>query len=280
MEPDPDRMIADHARNRDGSVYTIHQRRTDVSRRVPPPDGHHMDVQTQDPGEGDAPRRVPVLAVDEAPARGDRPGAVARALREAILDGSLEPGAWLREAEVARQFKVSRTPVRDAFRILAAESLVEMNTNHGVVVSAMTSDDVLEIYVVRESLEALATRLAARHGSRQCLDAFSSLIPEMRRIGELGDVAALSRLNFEFHEVVRSAAGNRYLEQALTQVQQAARRFPDPTLGLPGRIEESIREHTELADAISQGDVEAAERIAIDHMRHLAQLRIQMLLRT
>ena len=227
-----------------------------------------------------APGHLPGTAATEAPARGDRPGAVARALREAILDGGLEPGTWLREAEIARQFKVSRTPVRDAFRILAAERLVEMNANHGAVVSAMTSDDVLEIYVVRESLEALAAKLAARHGSRTCLDAFSTLIPEMRRIGDLGDVGSLSRLNFEFHEVVRAAAGNRYLEQSLTQIQQAARRFPDPTLGLPGRIEESIREHSDLADAISQGDAEAAERIATDHMRHLAQLRIQMLLRT
>ena len=237
-------------------------------------------MTAEPPHEDSPPVGMPLIAGDEAPARGDRPGAVARALREAILDGSLEPGTWLREAEVARQFKVSRTPVRDAFRILAAERLVEMNTNHGVVVSGMTSDDVLEIYVIRESLEALAAKLAARHGSRQCLDAFSVLIPEMRRVGEAGDVRALSRLNFEFHEVVCNAAGNRYLEQALTQIQQAARRFPDPTLGLPGRIEESIREHTELADAISQGDVAEAERIATDHMRHLAQLRIQMLLRT
>jgi DNA-binding GntR family transcriptional regulator len=223
---------------------------------------------------------IPLIAGGDAPARGDRPGAVARALREAILDGTLEPGAWLREAEVARQFKVSRTPVRDAFRILAAERLVEMNANHGVVVSAMTSDDVLEIYVVRESLEALATRLAARHGSRECLDAFSALIPRMRRAGEQRELAELSRLNFEFHEVVRTATGNRYLEQALTHVQQAARRFPDPTLGLPGRIEESIEEHVGIADAISQGEVEVAERLATEHMRHLAQIRIQMLLRT
>ncbi|WP_051247054.1 GntR family transcriptional regulator [Nocardioides halotolerans] len=220
------------------------------------------------------------LLVDgKPPTRGDMPNAVANALREAILNGSLGPGRWLREAEVAREMNVSRTPVRDAFRILAAERLVEMKANQGVVVSQMSSEDVLELYVVREALEGLAARLAARHGQRQCLDAFTTLIPEMRRVGEAGEVRELSRLNFEFHAVVRDSGGNRYLAQLLTQLQQAARRFPDPTLGLPGRIEESIDEHVKLADAISQGDADTAEKIAVDHMRHLAELRIRMLLR-
>jgi DNA-binding GntR family transcriptional regulator len=220
------------------------------------------------------------LLVDgEAPTRGDMPNAVASALREAILSGGLEPGAWLREAEVAREMAVSRTPVRDAFRILAAERLVEMKANQGVVVSQMTSEDVLELYVVREALEGLATRLAARHGARQCLEAFTVLIPQMRKVGKTGDVRELSRLNFEFHAIIKDACGNRYLAQSLTQLQQAARRFPDPTLGLPGRIDESIDEHVRLADAISQGDADVAERIATEHMRHLAELRIRMLLR-
>jgi DNA-binding GntR family transcriptional regulator len=206
------------------------------------------------------------------------PEAVAGALREAILDGVLEPGAWLREAEVARELKVSRTPVRDAFRTLAAEGLVNINANQGAVVSPMTSDDVLELYVMREALEALAARLAARRAPRHCLQQFSVLIPEMKRVGELGDFRELSRLIFQFHAIVRDAAGNRYLERALTQVHNAARRFPDPTFGLPGRVAESIAEHVALADAISQGDAATAEKLAIEHIRHLSELRIRMLL--
>ncbi|HKE64485.1 MAG TPA: GntR family transcriptional regulator [Micromonosporaceae bacterium] len=215
-----------------------------------------------------------------APTRGSMPEMVAGALREAILDGALEPGAWLREAEVARELNVSRTPVRDAFRILAAEGLVTINANQGAVVSAMTSDDVLELYVMREVLEALAARLAARRAARRCLQEFSALIPEMKLAGERGDHRELSRLNFQFHAIIRDAAGNRYLERALTQVQNAARRFPDPTLGLPGRVAESIAEHVALADAISQGDAATAEKLSVEHMRHLSELRIRMLLHT
>lgn len=215
----------------------------------------------------------------EAPLRGSMPESVANAVRQAILDGVLEPGAWLREAEVARELKVSRTPVRDAFRILAAEGLVNINANQGVVVSPMTSEDVLELYVTRGVLEGLAARLAARRSARRCLDEFSVIIPEMNRVGEAGEIHELSQLNFRFHEIVRDAAGNRYLDRSLTQIQNAARRFPDPTLGLPGRVKESIEEHAAIADAISRGDEPAAEKLAVDHMRHLSELRIQMLLR-
>jgi DNA-binding GntR family transcriptional regulator len=216
----------------------------------------------------------------QAPTRGSMPESVAGTLREAILDGVLEPGSWLREAEIARELKVSRTPVRDAFRILAAEGLVNINANQGAVVSPMTSDDILELYVMREALEALASKLAARRAPRKCLEEFSVLIPEMRRVGKSGEFRDLSRLNFQFHAIVRDAAGNRYLERSLTQVQNAARRFPDPTLGLPGRVTESIDEHVALADAITQGDAVTAERLAIEHMRHLSELRIRMLLHT
>jgi DNA-binding GntR family transcriptional regulator len=224
--------------------------------------------------------RLRLPAKGPAPSRGSMPEAVASALREAILDGALTPGTWLREAEVAREMKVSRTPVRDAFRILASEGLVSINANQGAVVAPMTTDDIIELYVMRETLEMLAAKLAARRGARQCLDAFAVMLPQMKELGKAGKHQELSKLNFDFHSVIREACGNRYLDRALEQVQNAARRFPDPTLGLPGRVEESIAEHVALADAISNGDAEAAERIAGEHMRHLAELRIRMLLRS
>lgn len=223
--------------------------------------------------------RVVLSLEGQTPSRGNMPDAVANALREAILDGVLEPGSWLREAEVAGELKVSRTPVRDAFRILAAEGLVNISANQGAIVSPMTSDDVIELYVMREALEGLASRLAARRAPRECLDKFSVLLPQMTKAGNASDVRELSRLNFDFHAVVRDAAGNRYLGRSLTQIQNAARRFPDPTLGLPGRIQESMREHIGIAEAITRGDAAAAEKLAMEHMRHLAELRIQMLLR-
>jgi DNA-binding GntR family transcriptional regulator len=213
-----------------------------------------------------------------SPVRGAMPEAVATALREAILDGLLEPGTWLREAEVARELKVSRTPVRDALRILSGESLVELKANQGAVVSAMTIDDIVELYFMRAGLEAMATRLAARRRPAECAAQFAELIPQMQEAGEAQDFHGLSRLNFRFHEIICAAAGNRYLQRSLSQVQNAARRFPDPTFGLPGRVAESLAEHQALADAICRADVDTAETLASSHIRHLSELRIRMLL--
>ncbi len=213
-----------------------------------------------------------------SPTRGNMPDEVAHVLREAILDGLLPSGTWLREAEVARELKVSRTPVRDAFRILAAEGLVNINANQGAMVSAMTSDDVIELYVMRSTLEGLAARLAARRAPQRCLEEFARLIPEMKRAGQEERYSDLARMNFQFHDIVLRGAGNRYLERALGQIQNASRRFPDPTLGLPGRSTESIDEHIKLADAISMGNADEAETLAVAHMRRLSELRIRMLL--
>jgi DNA-binding GntR family transcriptional regulator len=222
--------------------------------------------------------RLALPHAGQAPPRGSMPDAVAATLREAILDGALQPGTWLREAEVSRELKVSRTPVRDAFRILAAEGLVNINANQGAVVTRMTSDDILELYVVREALEALASRLAARRAPERCMEDFAGLIPRMKDAAKDGQVAELYKLNFDFHTIVREATGNRYLQRSLSQLQNAARRFPDPTLTLPGRLAESLGEHLAIAEAISQGNVEEAGRLASHHMRHLSELRISMLL--
>jgi DNA-binding GntR family transcriptional regulator len=216
----------------------------------------------------------------ELPSRGNLPSQVAHVLREAILDGILPPGTWLRETEIARELTVSRTPVRDAFRVLAAEGLVTINANQGAVVSAMTSDDVIELYVVRTALESLAARLAARRAPEQCLKEFARLIPAMKAAANEARLADLEKLTFEFHAIVLAASGNRYLQRALSQIQSASRRFQDPTLRLPGRAQESVQEHMTLADAISVGDVEVAEKLAAEHMRHLSELRIRMLLNT
>ena len=91
-------------------------------------------------------------------------------------------------------------------------------------------------------------------------------------------IPELSRLFMQFHRVVRESVDNRYLKQALTRIQNAARRFPDPTLHMPGRIEESLQEHIALAEAVVRGDAAQAEELAAKHIRHLAELRIQRLL--
>jgi DNA-binding GntR family transcriptional regulator len=108
--------------------------------------------------------------VREMPERGHTTDRVVHVLREAILDGVLPPLSWLRESELAQELSVSRTPVREALRRLSAEGLVTITANQGATVTPMTIEEILEVYVVRENLEGLAARLAAKHRSQLHLD--------------------------------------------------------------------------------------------------------------
>jgi DNA-binding GntR family transcriptional regulator len=202
---------------------------------------------------------------------------VTEILRDAILDGVFEPGFWLREMKLANDLDVSRTPVRDALRTLAAEGFLSLHANQGAIVSQLTTDDIIELYSVRESLEGLAARLAARRATPQSLEGLDELLTRMRKAGAENRFGDLSAMNLEFHRFVREAAANRYLERSLSQISQAVRRFRHTTYELPGRTEDSLREHEEIAAAIHARDGKLAEKLSMKHISNLAKIRLQML---
>lgn len=199
-------------------------------------------------------------------------------LRDAILDGLLKPGSWLREAELASELAVSRTPIRDALRILSAEGLLDLSANKGAVVPNLTGDDIVELYAVRESLESVAARLAARRASAHHIEELGVIVGRMKRAAAHRRIRELHEADVAFHAVLSDAAGNRYLTRFLAEIQNAVRRLRVSTYELPGRIEESLGEHERLARAIAERDAERAEQIAREHMRRLAEVRIRMLL--
>lgn len=204
---------------------------------------------------------------------------IREALREAILEGELGAGERLREEELAREFQVSRTPVREALQQLSAEGLVQVNPHQGAVVTHITTDDILELYVVREALEGVAARLAARRATVQNCQALLDLVGEMEAIARAGAnprAAAIS--NLHFHAELRRAAGNHHLERFLSQIEHSVRRFGDTTFAYPGRIDSTVSEHRAILEAIMEHDTERAEQLAIHHMRQARQLRLRMLL--
>jgi DNA-binding GntR family transcriptional regulator len=211
------------------------------------------------------------------PVHGSTTDAVTDALREAILSGSLPADSWLREQELARSMRVSRTPVREALCRLADERLIERSANRGCRVRTMTLDDVLAVYVVRESLECLAARTAAARPPAGLTD---RLLQLHRAMETATAPSELSRLNLEFHRTIREAAGNTYLDRFLTQVEHAVRRFGQSTLADPDRAAECRAEHMEIIQAIGAADPEMAEQAAGNHMRKARNARIQHLLQS
>lgn len=210
--------------------------------------------------------------------RGRTTEAVTDALREAILDGVLPPNMWLREDEIAHAFGVSRTPVREALRRLADEGLAVKTANHGTVVAPLSIEDILALYVVREDLEGLAARLAARTCPPRLVDELDAIGKRMRDAAGAEDVPTLVRLNLEWHRVLRQASGNTYLDRFLTQVEHAVRRLPVSTFAHPSRAEEVLAEHDAVARAIEGRDADGAERAAREHMHRAREIRLSMIL--
>ncbi len=220
----------------------------------------------------------PVLAPSPPKRRGGLPDTVADWLRARIVSGELAPGTRLREAEIGDALGVSRTPVRDALRILTAQGLVEITSHYGARVSVMTTDDILEIYAMRQALESLVARLCAQHAAHECGQQLSALLPQMAAAAEAGDSAGLNQLNFAFHDVLRRSANNRYLTTALTQLEQSGRRIPGAEQRLSRRLQESVREHREITAAILAGDVDAAALLARQHVAEAAARQIASLI--
>lgn len=206
------------------------------------------------------------------------PEIVSAALREAILDGFLPAGTRLPEEELAQEFGVSRTPVREALQRLRAEGFVEFGPRQVAAVTAITNDDILAIYFVREVLEGLSARLAAVRATPEQLRQLQALVEEMNNVTDTSDPAIMAELNHRFHAEMRRIAGNPYLDRFLTQIEHAVRRFGRTTFSYAGRTETTRQEHAAIVEAIIAHDPESAEALAAEHMRKARQLRLQMLM--
>jgi DNA-binding GntR family transcriptional regulator len=198
---------------------------------------------------------------------GTRAAAVADELRRLILSGELEPGARLRQVELAERFKVSTTPVREAFTALAKVGLVQHDAQRGVVVFSPSIKDIAENYEIRIALEPLATELAARHVSDAEVRRINEIVSEMRAAAD--DKSTYQQLNRAFHHEIYAAARRpRLLEiiESLRDASEAYIRFdfvsrPDPQFN-----EDAHRQHEAIADAVSARDPETARALMEEHL--------------
>lgn len=198
-----------------------------------------------------------------------------RTLSDAITGGTFPAGRALREEELAALFRISRTPIREALMRLEAERLLT-RTRRGLAVSVITAEEIIEVYEIREALDGVAARLAARFRT-------DSDLAHLRRLHELmsdasvrGDPRGMARLNVEFHRLLARAARNGMLLSFVDSVHKWVLRFHSTTFEYPGRAGEALEEHARLIDAVAAGDGDAAERIARDHMRRAQRVRIEM----
>jgi DNA-binding GntR family transcriptional regulator len=207
--------------------------------------------------------------------RASHADAVYAALKQDILSGVLGPGAPLREEALGRSHAVSRTPVREALSRLENEGLASRHTRNGLVVSEVNADEIIDLYVLRETLEGLVARLAAERRTEIDLTRLELICNGAERALHAGDTERAVRLGSEFHFVLRNVAGNRPLARALIDVLELIQRYAS-SLAVPGRPEQSLAEHVQLLAALRARDEAAAERLAMDHVRHVRNLRIAL----
>ena len=202
--------------------------------------------------------------------------AVHATLREAILSGVLRPGARLAEEELAGRFTVSRTPVREAILRLEVERLAERRSRRGLVVATITPDEILDLYVVRQAVDAHAAYLAAQHASPLERQRLERTHERMLQALERGELADLVQLNLQFHEAIGHAAHSALLMQFMVEVHHRVRRFTTTTFAYRDRARTALEEHRELIDAINAREADRAHDIAHAHMGRALEIRITM----
>ena len=194
---------------------------------------------------------------------------VYRALKTEIIKGSLKPGTKLSEGKIAEQMGVSRTPVREALKELAAEGFVKMNPNQAVVVSNASVEDVQEVLQIRGVLEGLAARLATKMISEEEIKELEKYQKQMEYYTKKDDVLAFSEMDAEFHELILNVCGNNRLIQIRKNLSDQAHRYRIRSLSVPGRLKYSLKEHQEIVEALKRKNAEQADRLSQKHIENV-----------
>ena len=198
-------------------------------------------------------------------------------LRSLLVEGAITPGSKLNERELAEQLHVSRTPIREAIRRLAADGLVELIVNRGAIAVQLTRDDIIHTFDVIANLEGYSGELAAQNMSQQALAELEALQYEMMASYARRDLSSYYRLNLKIHHAIHQAANNPVLSQLFTQVNARieALRFRSNQDGV--KWEKAVGEHQEMLEALKARDSARMRKVMMQHVRNKRDVVIQQL---
>jgi DNA-binding GntR family transcriptional regulator len=188
---------------------------------------------------------------------------VAERLRAQIFSRQLEPGAWIDETRLAAEYGISRTPLREALKVLAAEGLVAMKPRRGAYVAEMSRDDVRQVYHLLALLESDAAGEVARRASDAQLERLQRLHERLEKQTRQRD--AFFATNEQFHLALLEIAGNRWRTQIVTDLRKVMKLNRHHSLFRQGRIAESLLEHRALMSAIAAREAAKAARLMREH---------------
>lgn len=195
---------------------------------------------------------------------------VASLLRAAIFDGQLLPGSFVDEAALCTQWSISRTPLREALKVLTAEGLVRHEPRRGCFVNEVTEQDLDDIFPVIALLEGRCAFEATRRASEADVHVLSQWHERLASHAEAGRINDYYEANLVIHEAIIRLASNKWLAQAIADLRKILKLARLKQLHAPGRLKQSLAEHMAVFEALKARDAEAAES-AMRH--HLLQQR-------
>jgi DNA-binding GntR family transcriptional regulator len=198
-------------------------------------------------------------------------------LSNAIRTGDITSGQTLTERGLAEKLGVSRTPVREAFRKLEEQGLVQYEPHKGVKVITLSLDRVVHLYDVRELLEGLAVRTLTELNDGEAIAELNSYIDRAEKEAAVNNISELSVINTEFHKALARLSKNSYLEDIMTMLQTHISLMMSTSLSNTGRPLENIEEHKMIIHAIKSKDADLAENIAKYHVRRAREHALKML---
>jgi len=191
---------------------------------------------------------------------------VAERLRNRIFAHELPQGGWIDEQALTLEYGISRTPLREALKVLAAEGLVELKPRRGCYVTQLSERDIDEVFPVMAMLEGRVAELAARRATSADFSRLAAIHAELEDHAATHNADRFFEANQRFHAALQEIAGNRYLAQLIDDARKLIKLTRRDSLRLEGRLKQSLQEHREILEALRAKDATGARQAMHDHL--------------
>ncbi len=191
---------------------------------------------------------------------------VAELLRQRIFSRELSPGSWIDELKLAEEYGISRTPLREALKVLATEGLVTMKVRRGAYVTEMSDSDLTDVYHLLTLLETDAAEIVAVKATNAQLKALQGLHDELEKA--VHDRERFFQINETFHMRLLEIADNRWRDQIVADLRKVMKLNRHNSLLKAGRIEESLIEHRAIMAALAARDATATVQQMREHFKN------------
>lgn len=202
---------------------------------------------------------------------------VAARLRTMLVEGLIQPGAKLNERELCEKLGVSRTPLREAIKLLAAEGLVDLLPNRGAIAVKLTEDDVINTFELLATLEGMAGELAAERITDAELSELRALQYEMMACYARRDLSGYYRINARIHAAINKAARNPVLTNTYRAINARVQSLRFRTNQNEAKWAEAVREHEQMVEALSRRDAQAMRQLLMQHLRRKRDAVLELL---